>query len=101
STTPLPGALGQHLAGVARPLCEWTKKVPGPWRRWRRGGITMRKLGIRAVLVLSGMGLLLAAAAPLRAQGPTAQVRGRVVAKETGEPLASANVVLRRRGGDV
>jgi len=61
----------------------------------------MRKLGICAVLMLAGMGLLLAAAAPLRAQGPTAQVRGRVVAKETGEPLASANVVLRRPGGDV
>src|SRR5690606_19138876 len=61
----------------------------------------MRKLGIRAVLVLSGMGLLLAAAAPLRAQGPTTQLKGQVVAQGTGEPLASANVVLRRPGGDV
>lgn len=60
----------------------------------------MRKLGIRRVVTLVGIGLLLAAE-PLSAQGQSAQVKGRVVAQGTAEPLASANVVLRRPGGDV
>lgn len=61
----------------------------------------MRKFWARVGVLVSGVGLLLAAAAPLSAQGQGAQLTGRIVAQGTAEPLVAATVMLRRPGGDV
>src|SRR5690554_7656804 len=61
----------------------------------------MRKIWARVGVLVSGVGLLLAAAAPLSAQGQGAQLTGRIVAQGTAEPLVAATVMLRRAGGDV
>ncbi|HEX6940994.1 MAG TPA: TonB-dependent receptor [Longimicrobiales bacterium] len=49
---------------------------------------------------VSGLVAWLAAATPVTAQGSGAELRGRVVSHETGEPLGGASVVLRLPGGE-
>ncbi|HEX7120367.1 MAG TPA: TonB-dependent receptor [Longimicrobiales bacterium] len=60
----------------------------------------MRTRGSRRAALMSGVLPLLSLwiAAPAAAQGRGAEVRGRVVALDTGQPLGAANVVLRVPG---